>query len=98
MAGTTVSVTFAQSFFEQNVSVQLNYCDFQRFLLFRNKAEWRRTGISFAVTSGQRRPDEDYAPKRRRRNKARNARRFAKNAGMREIYKNAGFPARLRDG
>ena len=55
----TLSVTFSQSFFEQNFSVQLNYCDFQRFLLFRNKAEWRRTGISFAVTSGQRRPDED---------------------------------------
>ena len=40
-----------------------NYCDFQRFLLFRNKA--------------------------------RNAGRSGKNAGMREINQNAGFPARL---
>lgn len=62
----TLSLTFSQSIFEQNVSVQLNYCDFQRFLLFRNKA--------------------------------RNAGRSGKNAGMREISQNAGFPARLRDG
>ena len=32
------------------------------------------------------------------RNKARNAGRSRKNAGMREISQNAGFPARLRDG
>ena len=32
------------------------------------------------------------------RNKARNAGRFRKNAGMREISQSAGFPARLRDG
>ena len=31
-------------------------------------------------------------------NKAKNARRSGKNAGMREIHQNAGFPARLRDG
>ena len=43
-----------------------NYCDFLRFLLFRNKAK--------------------------------NAGRSRKNAGMREISQNAGFPARLRDG
>ena len=29
------------------------------------QAEWRRTGINFAETSGQRRPDEDYGPRRR---------------------------------
>ena len=43
-----------------------NYWDFQRFLLFRNKA--------------------------------RNAGRSRKNAGMRERSQNAGFPARLREG
>ena len=43
-----------------------NYCDFQRFLLFQNKA--------------------------------RNAGRSRKNAGMREINRNAGLPARLWDG
>ena len=32
------------------------------------------------------------------RNKARNAGRSRKNVGMREISRNAGFPARLRDG
>ena len=31
-------------------------------------------------------------------NKAKNAGRSRKNAGMREINQNAGFPARLRDG
>ena len=62
----TVSFTFSQSLFEQNVSYSENYCDFQRFLLFRNKV--------------------------------RNAGRSGKNAGMREISQNAGFPARLRDG
>ena len=31
-------------------------------------------------------------------NKAKNAGRSRKNAGMREIHKNAGFPAQLRDG
>ena len=31
-------------------------------------------------------------------NKAKNAGRSGKNAGMREIHQNAGFPARLRDG
>ncbi len=31
-------------------------------------------------------------------NKAKNAGRSGKNAGMREIRQNAGFPARLRDG
>ena len=31
-------------------------------------------------------------------NKAKNAGRSRKNAGMREIHQNAGFPARLRDG
>ena len=31
-------------------------------------------------------------------NMARNAGRSGKNAGMREISQNAGFPARLRDG
>ena len=31
-------------------------------------------------------------------NKAKNAGRSRKNAGMREISRNAGFPARLRDG
>ena len=62
----TLSLAFLQSFFEQNVSIQLKDCDFQQFLSFRNKA--RNAGCS------------------------------GKNAGMREITKNAGFPARLRDG
>ena len=31
-------------------------------------------------------------------NKAQNAGRSQKNAGMREIHQNGGFPARLRDG
>ena len=30
-----------------------------RLVRWQQQAKWRRTGISFAVTSGQRRPDED---------------------------------------
>ena len=57
---------FRRAFSNKMSPYSKNYCDFQRFLLFRKKA--------------------------------RNAGRFRKNAGMREISQNAGFPARLRDG
>ena len=30
-----------------------------RLVRWQQQAEWRRTGINFAETSGQRRPDED---------------------------------------
>ena len=57
---------FHRAFSNKMSPYSQNYCDFQRFLLFRNKA--------------------------------RNAGRSRKNAGMREISQNAGFPTWLRDG
>ena len=33
--------------------------DIIRLVLWQQQAEWRRTGINFAETSAQRRPDED---------------------------------------
>ena len=36
-----------------------------RLVRWQQQVEWRRTGINFADTSGQRRPEEDYALTRR---------------------------------
>ena len=63
----TLLLTFSQSFFEQNVSVQLQLLRFSAI---------------FAILK--------YSQKCGMFSK--------KNAGMREISQNAGFPARLRDG
>ena len=37
-----------------------------RLVRWQQQAEWRRIGIKFAETSGQRRPDEDMLREKRR--------------------------------
>ena len=99
-----VSLTFSQNFFEHNVSYSKNYCDLWRIFVSKVTliALWRYQWRFRRAFSNKMSPySSNYCDFQRFllfRNKARNAGRSGKNAGMREISQNAGFPARLWDG
>ena len=103
-----VSLPFSQNFFEQNVSYSGTCCDFQRCLTyFLIKSNCN--SLSDAITSVVAELFRTKCPRTAKiielfitlllfPNKAKNAGLSGKNAGMREVSQNAGFPARLRDG
>ena len=100
----TVSLTFSQSFFEQNVSPTVKIIAIFD-VIFESKvtltATWFYHWRFRRAFSNKMSPYSwNYCDFQRFffQNKARNAGRSGENTGMREISQNAGFPARLRDG
>ena len=97
----TVSLTFSQSFFEQNVSPTVKIIAIFD-VIFESKVTCY---VILSLTFSQSFFEQNVSVQLKLlrfsaiffQNKARNAGRSGENTGMREISQNAGFPARLRD-